>query len=106
MAKMTDEELTLSMEAAKKKSPSAKWSGEVTKKEKWHPPKGFFEQSATKIAKGLKKESDSHRQAMSRLNFYINRAGKNLSRDDKERLENAKDELKKLYEKDDKEKKD
>lgn len=64
------------------------WSREV--KAKWHPEKGFFEQPAEKIAKGLKDASDSHAQAIDRLNFYINRAGKNLSIDDKDNLENAK----------------
>ena len=73
-----------------------KWSGDVH--EKWHPPEGFFKQSAEKIAHGLKSKSDSLKQAMSRLNFYINRAGKNLSAEDKKRLENAKDKLHRLYE--------
>jgi hypothetical protein len=35
---------------------------------------------------------------MSRLNFYINRAGSNLSKKDKARLEEAKKLLQKLYE--------
>lgn len=76
----------------------AKWSGEV--KEKWSPEEGFFEKSATAIAKGLKAASKDLKQAMSRLNFYINRAGKNLSAEDKERLESAKEKLHSLYEAD------
>lgn len=73
----------------------AKWSAAV--KEKWHPPEGFFTKSASAIATGLKAESKDLKQAMSRLNFYINRAGINLSADDIKRLENAKEKLRALY---------
>jgi len=65
-----------------------KWSGEV--KEKWHPAEGFFTRSAKAIASGLMAASKDEAQAMSRLNFYINRAGKNLSAEDHSRLEHAK----------------
>jgi len=71
------------------------WSGGV--KTKWHPKEGFFNQSAEKIAQGLKSESKDLKQAMSRLTFFINRSGSNLSADDKKRLENAKDKLHNLY---------
>jgi len=71
------------------------WSGEV--KTKWHPPEGFFEQSASKIASGLKSASKDLKQAMARLNFYINRAGENLSDADVRRLEMAKKKLQKAY---------
>lgn len=73
----------------------AYWSGGV--KTKWHPPEGFFKQSADKIAKGLKTASESLKQAMSRLNFYINRAGKGLTKEDRGRLASAKDKLQALY---------
>ena len=66
-------------------------------KTKWHPPEGFFEKSADAIAKGLKSASKDLKQAMSRLTFYINRGGSNLSADDKARLENAKEKLHALY---------
>ena len=42
-------------------------------------------------------KSDPYRSAMSMLNFYINRAGKNLSVTDCAHLEKAKDELRKLF---------
>ncbi len=87
---------TISTEAKDDK----KWSGGVTANDKWHPPAGLFDKSAATIAKTLKENSDSEKQAMSRLNFYINRAGKNLSEKDKERLNDAKDKLKTLYAKD------
>lgn len=70
------------------------WSEEV--KPKWHPPKGFFTQSAEDIAQGLKDNSDSLRQAMDRLDFYINRAGDKL--EDPEKFERAKVILHDLYE--------
>ena len=73
-----------------------KWSGDV--ETKWHPKEGFFNQSADKIANGLKKASKDLKQAMSRLNFYCNRSGKNLSSEAKKRLETAKEKLRKLYE--------
>ena len=78
-------------EAAKTK----KWSGKV--KTKWDAPEGFYTKSADKIASGLKKAHDDLKSAMSALNFYINRGGKNLSKEDKTRLNNAKDKLKSLY---------
>jgi hypothetical protein len=60
------------------------------------------------IAKSLKRSANkSHRRkgtpyqsAMSMLNFYINRGGKNLSAAKKHTLEKAKDELKKVFNRD------
>lgn len=72
-----------------------KWSGNV--KTHWHPPDGFFEQSAEKISEGLKSASDSLAQAMDRLDFYINRAGSNLSAETKSKMEKAKEILRSLY---------
>ena len=71
------------------------WSGDVH--EKWTPPEGFFTKSADKIASGLKAASKDLKQAMARLNFYINRAGSNLKDDDRARLESAKEKLHDLY---------
>jgi len=44
-----------------------------------------------------RRKSDPFRSAMSMLNFYINRAGKNLSKTRRDRLEAAKEELRDLY---------
>ncbi|MBZ2168764.1 DUF3175 domain-containing protein [Marinobacter sp. F4216] len=44
-----------------------------------------------------RRKSDPYRSAMSMLTFYINRAGKQLSAEQKERLEAAKDELRVLF---------
>lgn len=70
-------------------------------------PDGLFTRSSKEIAKGLKKavlESDrtkgtKFQSAMSMLNFYINRAGKKLEPEDRERLEEAKVELRKVFNK-------
>jgi len=58
-----------------------------------------------KIARSLKRsaehskrrKSDPFRSAMSMLNFYINRAGSNLSKERRARLEAAKGELRALF---------
>ena len=68
-------------------------------------PEGLFTESPEQIAIGLKDaamESNRTRgtkfqSAMSMLNFYINRAGKNLSLHDRKRLEKAKVELRKIF---------
>ncbi|WP_312846315.1 DUF3175 domain-containing protein [Marinobacter arenosus] len=44
-----------------------------------------------------RRKSDPYRSAMSMLTFYINRAGKQLAPEQRERLEAAKDELRALY---------
>lgn len=55
-----------------------KWSGSV--ETKWHPPENLFSDgSAEEIATTLSQESEDLQQAMSRLMFYVNRAGDNLS---------------------------
>lgn len=72
------------------------WSEEVHPK--WHPPRGFFSQSAEAIAQGLKANSDSLRQAMDRLDFYVNRAGDKL--EDPAKFERAKEILHNMYEPD------
>jgi hypothetical protein len=68
-------------------------------------PEGLFTCSASAIAQGLKKavlesgntKGTKFQSAMSMLNYYINRAGKNLNAHDKARLEQAKIELRKLF---------
>ena len=68
----------------------------------------FTKGSPRAIARSLKRsaerskrrKSDPYRSAMSMLVFYINRAGKGLSKTRKAKLEKAKDELRDLYGKD------
>lgn len=73
-----------------------KWSGKVDSE--WTAPEGLFTKPADHIARKLKAASKDLKQAMSRLNFYINRAGENLSDKDHARLEHAKEILHSLYE--------
>lgn len=73
------------------------WSKDVIPK--WTPPKGLFKENAKKIVDVLYKESDSLKTAMSRLNFYINRAGKKLPEQDKKELEKAKKLLREKFKK-------
>ena len=44
-----------------------------------------------------RRKADAFRSAMSMLVFYINRAGRTLSKPDRARLEKAKDELRKAF---------
>lgn len=68
-------------------------------------PGVFTLEDPREIALSLKRSADSSarrksppfRSAMSMLNFYINRAGSNLTENERERLEAAKDELRELY---------
>ena len=70
-------------------------------------PEGIFTLPAKQIATTLKKsvlasnrtKGTKFQSAMSMLNYYINRAGRNLSPDDKARLEDAKTELRKVFKK-------
>lgn len=69
-----------------------KWSGSVTPKK--HPPEGLFaDGSAAAIVKWLKAEHGDKAGAMSALNFYINRAGKNLSAERRQVFNQAKKSL-------------
>lgn len=86
------------------------WSGEVTRRSNAVDLEGgiFTSKDPKRIARSLKKSAEtSHRKkgtpyqsAMSMLNFYINRAGKNLSQTERKKLDRAKDELRKLFGKD------
>jgi hypothetical protein len=88
--------------AAKKK-----WSQGVTEHSNaLDLEKNVFEKDDPKaIAQSLKRSAEqSHRKkgtpfqsAMSMLTFYINRAGKGLSKERKDTLEQAKDELRVLF---------
>ena len=95
--------------AKKKKSSSGrKWSAGVTKHSNaLDLEKGVFKSgSPEKIADSLersakksrRKKGTSYQSAMSMLNFYINRAGKNLPAKKKKVLTRAKDKLKAKHE--------
>jgi hypothetical protein len=89
--------------------PSKKyWSGDVTKQSNAMDlePRVFTRSDPKRIARSLKRsaESSSRRKAgpfqsaMSMLNFYINRGGKNLSAKQKRTLQQAKEELRRAFE--------
>ena len=97
------------MSKTRKKSSKAgrRWSAKVTK----HSDALDLERDVSKsrdphkIAVSLKRSAERstrrkgthYQSAMSMLNFYINRAGKNLPQKHKRILENAKDELRDVF---------
>jgi predicted aminopeptidase len=92
--------------ATKQKKPT-RWSQHVTQTSFALDlePKVFAKEDPKSIARSLKqsaerskqRKSEPFRSAMSMLNFYINRAGRNLPAERRELLEAAKDELRALY---------
>jgi tRNA(adenine34) deaminase len=85
----------LGTEAPTEEAPMAttkKWSAKVTT-DSTHPDQGLFNKSASAIAKALASKKVSPKgpaSGMRMLNFYINRAGKNLSKSRHAELEKAK----------------
>jgi tRNA(Arg) A34 adenosine deaminase TadA len=81
--------------AATKETPMAtkkKWSAKVDT-DSTHPQEGLFNKSAASIAKALASKKVSPKgpaSGMRMLNFYINRAGKNLPEGRQSELEKAK----------------
>jgi hypothetical protein len=94
------------------KKPAKKWSAEVTKHS--HAlaleENVFTWKSPTRIAASLKHSAEASktrktspfRSALSMLTFYINRAGKDLPSERRKTLEQAKDELRRLFGKEEK----
>jgi len=60
-------------------------------------PKAIAESLKRSAEHSKRRKSDPYRSAMSMLTFYLNRAGKNLPKQRREKLEAAKDELRALY---------
>ncbi|HEY4150312.1 MAG TPA: DUF3175 domain-containing protein [Chitinophagaceae bacterium] len=92
---------------AKKKS--RKWSARVTNtSDALDLSAGVFKSNdPKKIARSLKRSAERSKRkkgtpfqsAMSMLNFYVNRAGKNMASKEKQPLEDAKKELRMLFKK-------
>jgi hypothetical protein len=90
-----------------KSSKTRRWSGDVTKHSDALDlqPQVFKETDPHRIALSLKHSAERskrrkgtpYQSAMSMLNFYINRAGKNLPKKQKRTLEHAKDELREVF---------
>ncbi|WP_375289276.1 DUF3175 domain-containing protein [Qipengyuania sp.] len=87
--------------------PDDKWSQDVTENsDALDLEEGVFtKDDPAEIARSLKRSAEEsgkrkstpYSSAMSMLTFYINRAGKDLDAGQKQVLEDAKDELRKLY---------
>lgn len=96
--------------ARKKAAKSKRWSQDVTEhSDAMTLDDGVFTKGSPRaIALSLKhsaershrRKSEPYRSAMSMLTFFINRAGRGLSAARKAKLEKAKAELRKLYDKD------
>jgi hypothetical protein len=92
---------------APRKATPKRWSQRVTRESNaMDLRRGVFKlTSAKKIAASLKhsaerssrRKSGAYRSALSMLTFYINRAGNNLPRTERQRLERAKVELKREF---------
>ncbi|HEY9052967.1 MAG TPA: DUF3175 domain-containing protein [Gammaproteobacteria bacterium] len=85
------------------------WSAEVTHKSNaldldpgvftWRDPKKIAQSLKRSAEKSTRRKAEPFRSAMSMLVFYINRAGSKLGPQQKIILQQAKDELRKLYKK-------
>jgi len=89
--------------------PTKKWSNTVTKHSNalaleegiftWDDPKRIAQSLQTSAEQSDRRKGTPFQSAMSMLNFYLNRAGKNLPEERKHVLEQAKEELRILFEK-------
>ena len=92
--------------ASKKKAPR-KWSKKVNETSdaldleqgvfKGRDPKKIAQSLKRSATRSKRKKAEPYQSAMSMLNFYINRGGKNLPASKKKVLEKSKDELRKLF---------
>jgi hypothetical protein len=98
---------TKNARTTKPTAPVKRWSQRVTDSSDALDLKAglFKSRSAKTIAQGLKraaersqrKKGSPYQSAMSMLNFYLNRAGKQLPQSKKETLQRAKSELRALF---------
>ena len=89
------------------RKPRKYWSAEVTHHSdaldlekdvfKWRDPKRIARSLQNSAERSTRKKGTPYQSAMSMLNFYINRAGKSLTGEQKKVLTQAKSELRKLY---------
>jgi hypothetical protein len=85
------------------------WSGKVTKESDaldleegvftWDDPKRIAKSLQNSAETSHRRKAEPYQSAMNMLVFYINRAGKNLPAERLKVLQQAKDELRKLYNK-------
>jgi len=97
------------MRKQKEKSKRKYWSKDVTEKSNaldleegvfsWSSPRKIALSLKDSAEQSRRRKGSSYQSAMSMLNFYINRAGKNLSPTRKKILNQAKEELRKIFKK-------
>lgn len=85
----------------------SRWSQQVTRSSTaldlepgvftWTDPGAIARSLKASAERSERRPTDPFRSAMSMLNFYINRAGRQLDQAQRQRLEDAKDELRALY---------
>jgi hypothetical protein len=63
----------------------------------WSDPKAIARSLQRSAEASSRRKAPPFRSAMSMLVFYVNRAGRNLDRRQRQVLEQAKDELRRLY---------
>ena len=90
-----------------KKSSDKKWSARVTRESHalqleegvftWKDPRRIARSLQRSAEESTQRKATPFQSAMSMLNFYINRAGKNLDATQRQVLEQAKQELRRLY---------
>src|SRR5256885_9904299 len=95
------------MPARKTRSKTRKWSAKVTQRSdamdlenrvfKQKDPKRIARSLKRSAARSTRRKAGPYQSAMSMLNFYTNRAGKNLPAAQKKKLGRAKGELRKLF---------
>jgi hypothetical protein len=88
-------------------SPRKNWSARVTRESRaldleegvftWSDPRRIARSLQRAAEASTRRKADPFRSAMSMLVFYVNRAGRKLDRRQKAVLEQAKDELRRLY---------
>jgi hypothetical protein len=86
------------------------WSAEVTRRSnaldlesgvfKKETPRAIALSLRRSAERSQRRKAGAYQSAMSMLNFYINRAGRGLSRAQKGKLQRAKEELRRLYKRD------
>ncbi len=97
------------MISIKRKGKSKNWSGKVTLNSHalaleedvftWKDPRRIARSLKRSAEESTKRKGTAFQSAMSMLNFYINRAGKNLNSKQRQILEQAKEELRIVFKK-------
>ena len=92
---------------AQRKNSKKYWSAEVTKYSNalnleegvftWKEPKKIALSLKQSAEESTRRKAKPFQSAMSMLNFYINRAGKNLPKSQKKILEQTKSKLRKVF---------